>query len=144
MSNLSDKNVQSNKDITEDITSTITTTTTKDPIDFIADRFRDLKTAQIGKESYPTAKDYEAIAQIVARGMPLPQTIKLLEQCFSEYRLSNPNGNIYSFGYCQKYIEDKYDAILAREKAKKGAKKNERPTSNIKQSDRDELDKLSL
>jgi hypothetical protein len=116
-----------NNDLKNDL-RTITTTDTdapkendqaKDDVDVIADRFRDLKTAQIGRESYPTLKDFEAIARIVARGMPLPQTIKLLEQCFKEYRLSNPNGAIHSFGYCEKYMTDKYEAIQAREEAKK-------------------------
>lgn len=97
VSNHSDKNVHSNKDITEDIINI--TDDNKDPIDFIADRFKDLKTIQAGKPSYPTAKDYEAIAQIVVLGVPLPITIKLLEQCFEDFKRNNPKKTITSIYY---------------------------------------------
>lgn len=97
-------------------------TTTKDPVDVIAEKFIDLRTAAEGRSVYPTTKDYEAIARIVARGMPLPQTIKLLEQCFAEYKERQPNGAIKAFAYCEKYIMDHYDALVAREQAKEAAK----------------------
>ena len=97
-------------------------TTTKDPVDVIAEKFIDLRTVAEGRSVYPTTKDYEAIARIVARGMPLPQTIKLLEQCFAEYKERQPNGAIKAFGYCEKYIMDHYDALVAREQAKEAAK----------------------
>jgi DNA-binding transcriptional regulator YhcF (GntR family) len=117
MSTLSDKNVQSNKDITEDIINT--NNTNKDPIDIIAERFTDLKTIQKGEDSYPTARDYEAIARIVSLGVPISITIKLLEQCFGDYKKDQPNGLINSFKYCEKYIKDKYEGLLAIEQAKK-------------------------
>nr|BDD46681.1 phage-like element PBSX protein XkdB [Bacillales bacterium] len=128
VSNHSDKNVHSNKDITEDIINI--TDDNKDPIDFIADRFKDLKTIQAGKPSYPTAKDYEAIAQIVVLGVPLPITIKLLEQCFEDFKRNNPKKTITSFNYCKKYIEDKYEALLARERAKE-ARPNPRKSQKL-------------
>lgn len=91
-------------------------------MDVIAEKFIDLRTAAEGRSVYPTTKDYEAIARIVARGMPLPQTIKLLEQCFAEYKERQPNGAIKAFGYCEKYIMDHYKALIAREQAKEAAK----------------------
>ncbi|WP_282140299.1 hypothetical protein [Cytobacillus oceanisediminis] len=104
-------------------------TSTKDPVDVIAEKFIDLRTAAEGRSVYPTTKDYEAIARIVARGMPLPQTIKLLEQCFAEYKERQPNGAIKAFGYCEKYIMDHYEALIAREQAKEAAK-NVKPFKN--------------
>lgn len=97
-------------------------TTIKDPVDVIAEKFIDLRTVAEGRSVYPTTKDYEAIARIVARGLPLPQTIKLLEQCFAEYKERKPNGAIKAFGYCEKYIMDHYEALIAREQAKEAAK----------------------
>ncbi|WP_368298371.1 hypothetical protein [Cytobacillus firmus] len=97
-------------------------TSTKDPVDVIAEKFIDLRTAAEGRSVYPTTKDYEAIARIVARGMPLPQTIKLLEQCFADYKERKPNGAIKAFGYCEKYIMDHYEALVAREQAIEAAK----------------------
>lgn len=117
----SDKSVQSNKDI---INTTITTTNKDiDPVDAIAEKFIDLRTIQEGRPVYPNAKDYEAIARIVARGMPLPQTIKLLEQCFSEYAEREPNGSIKAFSYCEKYIDDHYEKLKARDDARRLAKR---------------------
>lgn len=117
----SDKSVQSNKDI---ISTTITTTKKDiDPVDAIAEKFIDLRTMQEGRPAYPTAKDYEAIARIVARGMPLPQTIKLLDRCFSEYAEREPKGAIKAFSYCEKYIGDHYDKLIAREDARQLAKR---------------------
>ncbi|WP_256816205.1 hypothetical protein [Cytobacillus sp. Bac17] len=104
-------------------------TSTKDPVDVIAEKFIDLRTVAEGRSVYPTTKDYEAIARIVARGMPLPQTIKLLEQCFAEYKERQPNGAIKAFGYCEKYIMDHYEALVAREQAKEAAK-NVKPFKN--------------
>lgn len=115
----SDRNVQSNKDII----STSTTITKNDDVDKIAERFIELRSAEEGREVYPTARDYEAIAQIVARGMPLPQTIELLEQCFHEYeeRRRSPDEMIKAFSYCAKYIDDHFNVLKAREKAKQEA-----------------------
>ncbi|MGM0775468.1 MAG: hypothetical protein ACQEXE_01655 [Bacillota bacterium] len=104
-------------------------TSTKDPVDVIAEKFIDLRTVAEGRSVYPTTKDYEAIARIVARGMPLPQTIKLLKQCFAEYKERQPNGAIKAFGYCEKYIMDHYEALVAREQAKEAAK-NVKPFKN--------------
>ncbi|WP_256241932.1 helix-turn-helix domain-containing protein [Bacillus sp. V3B] len=117
-----DKNVHSNKDITK-INNTTTNTKEIDPVDLIAEKYIDLRTMQEGKVVYPTTKDYEAIAQIIARAVPPVQIIKLLEQCFEEYKKRNPKGSIKAFGYCEKYILDHYEAIEAREEAKKLAKR---------------------
>lgn len=122
MSNLPDKNVHSNKDITKIYINTTTVTTTKDdpdPIDIIADRYAALRTAQLGKEVYPSAKDYEAIAQIVAQGVPVSQTIEWLEQCFKDFEQRNKGGTINSFNYCSKYILDRYKTELSKEKARR-------------------------
>lgn len=117
-----DKSVQSNKDI---ISTTITTTKNNnaDPVDAIAERFCELRLIQEGREVYPTVKDYEAIARIVARGMPLPQTIKLLDQCFAEYKEREPKGAIKAFSYCEKYIDDQFEKIAAADNARMVAKK---------------------
>ncbi|WHY35629.1 HTH domain-containing protein [Cytobacillus firmus] len=122
MSSHVDKSVHSNKDITKINNTTITITKENDPVDIIAERFIELRTMLEGRTAYPSTKDYEAIARIVARGMPLPQTIKLLEQCFAEYKERQPNGAIKAFGYCEKYIMDHYEALIARERAKEAAK----------------------
>lgn len=118
----SDKIVQSNKDI---ISTSITTTNSSDldPVDAIAEKFIDLRTIQEGRVIHPNVKDYEAIARIVARGMPLPQTIKLLEQCFHDYKLRDPKGAIKAFSYCEKYIDDQFEKIEAADRAREQAKK---------------------
>lgn len=120
----SDKSVQSNKDIINNFSTTTITNMDSDPIDLIAEKYIDLRTIQEGKKVYPTTKDYEAIAQIIARAVPPVQIIKLLEQCFEEYQQRNPNGSIKAFSYCEKYIIDHYEAIKAREDAKKLAKRS--------------------
>lgn len=137
MSSHVDKNVHSNKDITKINNNTTNTTNKDDPVDILADRFIDLRTLQEGRSVYPATKDYEAIARIVARGIPLPQTIKLLEQCFEEYKERYPDGAIKAFSYCEKYIIDHYKALVAREEAKEAAKnikpfKPNPPSSNTK------------
>lgn len=110
--------------VNQDIQDINTTTSTRadDPVDLIAERFRELRMIQEGREVYPTVKDYEAITRIVARGMPLPQTIKLLEQCFTEYHQRDPNGAIKAFGYCEKYIGDHFERIQAAGNARHTAK----------------------
>lgn len=125
MSNHSDKNVQSNKDILKIYKTTTTTNESDDPIDAIANRFADLRSIQEGRPTYPNTKDYQAIAQIVARGMPLSQTIELLEQCFKDFeeRRESPDERIKVFSYCEKYILDHYKKVQAKEEAKKLAKR---------------------
>ncbi|MBM7634042.1 hypothetical protein [Geomicrobium sediminis] len=99
------------------VTNTHETNSNHD-VDKIAERYADLRTAQEGKEIYPSISDYDAIAQVVARGIPLPQTIKWLDQCFEEYRERDPNGAIKSFKYCMKYIESRHEESLAKSHAK--------------------------
>ncbi|MCU9614118.1 hypothetical protein OEV98_11155 [Caldibacillus lycopersici] len=123
MSGLHDKNVHSNKDITKINNNTTTATKKSDPIDLIADRYTDLRTIQEGKPTYPKPQDFEAIAQIVAQGVPPSRTIELLEQCFKVFEVRNPKGKIKSFSYCVDYITDHYQAELAKEEAKKLAKR---------------------
>ncbi|OXS77923.1 hypothetical protein [Domibacillus enclensis] len=122
MSNGTDKNVQSNKDITK-INKKDTTTKESDPVDLIAERFADLKTAQQGKPSFPTIEDYQEIAQIVVHGGSVSRTIEFLEQCFAEYSVRKPNGKITSFKYCKDYILDHHQALEAKEAAKNLAKR---------------------
>ncbi|WP_153124631.1 HTH domain-containing protein [Peribacillus tepidiphilus] len=122
MSNQVDKNVHSNKDITK-INNTTTNTDNKDPIDLIADRFADLRTAQEGRRIYPNIKDYKAIAQIVAQGVPSSRTIELLEQCFRDFEERNPGKKIKAFAYCVDYILEHYQTMLAKEEALKLAKR---------------------
>lgn len=117
-----DKNVHSNKDITE-INNTTNTIKEFDPVDLVAEKYIDLRTMQEGKVVYPTTKDYEAIAQIIARAVPPVQIIKLLEQCFEDYTKRNPNGSIKAFSYCENYILEQYEAIKAKDEAKKVAKR---------------------
>ncbi|MBU9711098.1 hypothetical protein [Evansella tamaricis] len=91
-----------------------------DPIDLIANRFTDLKTMQSGRPSYPNQKDYQAIAQIVARGVPTSQTIELLDRCFDDFNKRNPGESITSFNYCVKFIDKQLKLLKAKEEAKKG------------------------
>lgn len=121
-----DKSVHSNKDITKILNNT-TTVTKKEPdsIDLIADRFAELRTAQEGRVIYPSAKDYQVIAQIVAQGVPFSQTIELLERCFKEFEEREPKGKIKAFSYCQDYILEHYKALQVVKSAEKGAIKRE-------------------
>jgi DNA-binding transcriptional regulator YhcF (GntR family) len=121
MSTLPDKNVHSNKDITKIYINTTATTTKEEPdeIDLIANRFAELRSMQEGKPVYPKFTDYEAIAQIVAQGVPVSRTIELLDQCFKDYEIRNPGGKINSFNYCKKYILDRYFVDVSKEQAKK-------------------------
>ncbi|WP_153732735.1 hypothetical protein [Sporosarcina obsidiansis] len=114
----------------QDITTTSTADSAIDPVDEIANRFSDLRTAYEGRPAHPNMKDYEAIARIVARGMPLPQTIQLLEQCFSEHNQREPNGAIKSFVYCEKYIADHFERLQAAETARQTAKST---SANVRQ-----------
>lgn len=115
-----DKNVRCNKDI---ISTTNTITNNLDPIDEIANRYSDLRTAQEGHPSYPNAKDYQVIAQIVAHGVPSSRTIELLEQCFKEFEERSPGKKIKAFSYCVDYILDHHESLLAKDQAKEDAKK---------------------
>src|SRR5690606_39402439 len=133
MSNLPDKNVHSNKDITKINNTTITTTKNtannhqeegqKDAVDLIAERYIDLLTIQNGRPSYPTIEDYQAIVQVVVPGIPVSQTIELLDQCFEDFKKRKPNGRIKSLNYCKDYILDHYEKLKARENAKKMAER---------------------
>ncbi|BAQ11344.1 hypothetical protein OXB_2873 [Bacillus sp. OxB-1] len=133
---------QNNKNYGIKVNQDITTTTQSgDPVDVIADRFCDLRLIHEGRESRPTVKDYEAIARIVARGIPLPQTIELLDQCFAEYRERQPNGAIKAFGYCEKYIGDQFDKVIAAKKAREEAQQMKPGTVHpfkVKQPKQDE------
>jgi DNA-binding MarR family transcriptional regulator len=137
----------SNKDQSFTIIKDTITNYQKDESDLIAERYLTLRTIQEGREVYPNPKDYEAIARIVARGMPLPQTIKLLEDCFSEFEEREPEGRIKVFTYCEKYINDKWkrmkDAETAKQKAKE-ANKSASHSKNSQQHYRDEYEELSL
>lgn len=133
MSNLPDKNVQSNKDITK--INNITITTNKDAVDLIAQKYADLRTIDEGRPVYPSVKDYDAIAQIIARALPPVQIIELLEQCFNDYKQRNPNGRIKAFSYCAAYIVDHYEKLQAKEEAKKIAKRRI-PDGNSSKNDR--------
>lgn len=125
---------QNNKNYVNQVKQDITTTSTAgrssaDPVDVIAERFGELRTIREGMPAYPKTADYQAIARIVARGMPVPQTIKLLEQCFAEYEQRNPQGAIKAFSYCEKYIGDHFDRLQAAEGARQSS---QTPSSNIR------------
>ncbi|WP_375164475.1 hypothetical protein [Domibacillus sp.] len=122
LSKRSDKSVASNKDITG-INKNTNTTKESDPVDLIAERFADLKTAQQGKVSFPSIEDYQEIAQIVVHGVSVSRTIEFLEQCFADYKKRKPNGKITSFKYCKDYILDHHQALEAKEAAKILAKR---------------------
>jgi predicted transcriptional regulator len=149
MSDLSDKNVQSNKDILKDISKDINTTTDKkDAVDLIAERFIDLKTIQDGRASYPTTEDYQVIAQVVVQGVSVSQTIELLDQCFRDFKKRKPYGKIKTFNYCKDYILDHHKRLLAKEEAKtfskKEANKRASDSKRSQQHHRDEYEELSL
>lgn len=137
MSTHPDKNVHSNKDIIKINNYTAATTinnNSQDEIDRIAEYFAALKTAQKGRPCHPTARDYSAIKRVVAAGVPIPTTIRLLEQCFIEHGNREPSGAIESFRYCEKYILDRYKALLARNEARK---ENRRSVEDSGSSQRD-------
>ncbi|KKB73276.1 MULTISPECIES: phage portal protein [Bacillus] len=112
----SDRPVRLNKDMTQ-----IGTNNASDPVETIAERFAALRSAQEGRLVHPSPKDYQAIARIVARGVPLPQTIKWLERCFSEYesRRRSRQETIKVFGYCEKYIMDRITAMETNAEARR-------------------------
>ncbi|WP_051302434.1 hypothetical protein [Salibacterium aidingense] len=95
----------------------------KDPVDVIAERYMDLKSAQEARPVYPSTEDYEAIARIVAQGVPTSRTIKLLEECFADFErcYKGSNNSIKAFKYCEKYIQSHFEADLAKEKARREA-----------------------
>ncbi|RBP86182.1 hypothetical protein DFO70_13115 [Cytobacillus firmus] len=61
--------------------------------------------------------------------MPLPQIIKLLEQCFEKFRERQPEGAIKVLDYCEKYITDQYKSLVAKDLAKE-ATKNVKPVKH--------------
>ncbi|KIL45737.1 hypothetical protein [Jeotgalibacillus soli] len=106
------KNVKNVKNVKKDKN---VINTTEDSVDLIAQRFADLKTIQTGRPSHPSTEDYQAIVQIVVRGVSVSQTIELLEQCFKEFEERKPNGKITSFKYCESYILDRLEAEQKKE-----------------------------
>jgi DNA-binding transcriptional regulator YhcF (GntR family) len=123
LSKRSDKSVASNKDITKINKKDTTTATKKDDVDLIAEHFASLRSIQEGKDIFPNARDYSAIAQIVAHGVPFSRTIELLDQCFKEFGERDSRGKIKAFKYCLEYIMDHWDAEQAKEQAKNLAKR---------------------
>ncbi|WP_416826272.1 hypothetical protein [Ectobacillus polymachus] len=111
-----EENFRSNKDI-------ISTTNNLDPVDEIANRYTDLQTIQEGHQTFPSAKAYQAIAQIVAQGVPSSRTIELLEQRFKELEEHSPGKKIKAFSYFVDYILEHHERLQAREQAKENAKK---------------------
>ncbi|GAK12216.1 hypothetical protein [Geomicrobium sp. JCM 19039] len=129
-----EQSVDTNKNVKNDKNDYVVVDDTREQksnhaVDAIAERYADLRTMQEGKEIYPSISDYYAIAQVVARGIPLPQTIKWLDQCFEEYQERDPNGAIKSFKYCMKYIESRHEQHLAKDQAKE-VKPNARHGNN--------------
>lgn len=102
--------------------STKNSTTTKtglrdsdngDGIDKLADRYVVLR----GSGLYPKPSDYKAIKETL-EVVPLDQAIRLLEQCFRDYRRDKGSQQrITTFAYCKPYIIDRYIEQQAREKA---------------------------
>ncbi|OZS79544.1 phage portal protein, partial [Tetzosporium hominis] len=72
-----------------------------------------------GRTVYPSSRDYQAIARIVAIGVPVTQTIKWLEECFQafENRRTAASETIKAFRYCSKFIEDRFLAQQAKNNA---------------------------
>ncbi|TES56166.1 transcriptional regulator [Halalkalibacterium halodurans] len=153
-SNHPDKNVRSNKDITEisNITTTksnirppaegeesggvsfpgplrddrqgenfgaeIPQTSEGDAVDMLANRYLELRASGFNLKP----DDYASIQRTLTT-VPIKAAIKLLEACFRDYEKSKrPGSKINSFSYCEPYIIDRYNELIAREQAKKGAK----------------------
>ncbi|MFL6977221.1 phage portal protein [Bacillus inaquosorum] len=122
-------------DVRSDKDKTNTYTAADDAVDHIAKRFTQLRSAQEGRTVYPSSRDYQAIARIVAIGVPVTQTIKWLEECFQafENRRTAASETIKAFRYCSKFIEDRFFAQQAKknvaiqhERMKKHDKTNNR------------------
>ncbi|PRR97370.1 DeoR family transcriptional regulator [Bacillus atrophaeus] len=101
-----DNNVLSDKD------NTMIHTAADKAVDAIANHFTELRSAQEGRTVYPSSRDYQAIARIVGRGVPVLQTIKWLDQCFDafEKRRTSAAETIKAFSYCAKFIDDRFSA----------------------------------
>lgn len=119
------------KEDRSNIDKTKTYTAAADAVDHIAKRFTQLRSAQEGRTVYPSSRDYQAIARIVAIGVPVTQTIKWLEECFQafENRRTAASETIKAFRYCSKFIEDRFFAQQAKKTA---AIQHERNESNDK------------
>lgn len=103
-------------DVRSDKDNTNINTAAADAVDHIAKRFTQLRSAQEGRTVYPSSRDYQAIARIVAIGVPVTQTIKWLEECFQafENRRTAASETIKAFRYCSKFIEDRFFAQQAK------------------------------
>lgn len=138
LSTLSDKNVQSNKDITEDITRDITKDvvvnirakkeskieTPLEPIDHIADYYM----VRRGKPGMsPRASDYKHVQSIISSGVSVEEALAGIDQAFEEFNPNYDGDEITSFAYCKKVILSNFYSKNAREEAMK-----EPSTSNPK------------
>ncbi|WP_053070296.1 hypothetical protein [Alkalihalobacillus pseudalcaliphilus] len=95
-----------------DITTTTTITTKKeDDVDKLGNRFIELR----AKGVMLKALDYQSIARVL-KAVPLEQAIQLLEAFFLERKGKT---TIHSFSYCEKYIIEQYDTIIARQDAQR-------------------------
>ncbi|CUB24125.1 hypothetical protein BN2127_JRS7_01606 [Bacillus subtilis] len=122
-------------DVRSDKDKTNINTAADDAVDYIAKRFTQLRSAQEGRTVYPSSRDYQAIARIVAIGVPVTQTIKWLEECFQafENRRTTASETIKAFRYCSKFIEDRF---LAQQTKNNAAIQHERMERHDKTNNR--------
>lgn len=111
----------------------ISHTPEEDDVDKLASLFIQLR----GKGLMIKAEDYQAISRVLSE-VPFKTSNDLLEQCFKDYKPQRPGSTINTFSYCEMYILDKYQALLAREQAKKipKAKEGEGDEQKVYQSRR--------
>jgi len=66
-----------------------------------------IQLAGIGGFDIPE-RDKEAVRQVIREGVPLEDSMKLLDQCFKDYKPKHARDKINSFSYCATYILNKY------------------------------------
>ncbi|MGO4890326.1 replication protein [Anaerobacillus sp. MEB173] len=94
------------------------TNSSHDDVDTLSNRFVQLR----GKGLFLNSNDYNSISRVVEE-VPIGQALQLLDSCFKDYKPNRPRDTINAFVYCEKYILDKYQALVSREQAKKSAYK---------------------
>ncbi|MBH0171049.1 hypothetical protein [Fictibacillus sp. 18YEL24] len=126
MSDLSDKNVHSNKDILKDKLKDIkevvvdTHEEKKDPpkkydnVDRIAEYYMVIR----GKPGQaPKVSDYQCISAVLSAGVEVEEVLRGVDQAFADYKPRYPGDEISSFGYCKKVILANFYSNRAREEA---------------------------
>ncbi|UOE96055.1 hypothetical protein [Alkalihalobacillus sp. LMS39] len=128
-------------DTTTDIT-TVTETREEiflkhdDEVDKLANEFMELR----GKGLILRPTDYQAIGNVLSI-VPFQTSLELLRDCFKEYKPNRPGNTINAFTYCEKYILDKHQVLLAYQEAK--SKEKARPEDEQPYQHRGRIERTS-